>query len=324
MPTSIARSLDINITKVAGASIGGGRRDNFYFCQLEHFPAEDRWFLSALKRVKDDHYLDGNEAIKGWLEKANIKKFMVDFPLTSAHCDVCNLNCPGANECADEKVIQVRQMIDELLNTDSLSHLNDPKKYERDRNLKDQYSSDSVLKLKNTKYLMSRSFKRKLKKGYLPYWNRPIDFWIWCEYHDQLLNFFKGAFDSFGNVSLMLLSRFRYLSRHFPTELDVLEASVHICLIELCRKGIVAEKDIKLLSNLEEGATARYRIIQSLEKKLKIFIYDNDLDCLCEKPKAFDSFLLALVGQQAELTKVVSLPSWTEGLGTRFRIPTFN
>ena len=37
----------------AGMSLGGGKRENFFFRLLEHFPKEDRWFLTSLKQVKD-------------------------------------------------------------------------------------------------------------------------------------------------------------------------------------------------------------------------------------------------------------------------------
>jgi len=39
---------------VAGMSLKGGRKDNFYFCLLEHYPEKDRWFLRSLLHVKDE------------------------------------------------------------------------------------------------------------------------------------------------------------------------------------------------------------------------------------------------------------------------------
>ena len=39
---------------IAGMSIRGGRRDNFYLCLLEYYQESDRWFLGSLLPVRDE------------------------------------------------------------------------------------------------------------------------------------------------------------------------------------------------------------------------------------------------------------------------------
>ena len=53
-------------------------------------------------------------------------------------------------------------------------------------------------------------------------------------------------------------------------------------------------------------------MIKKIETNLNIFIYNHDLDILVKNPRAFDSFLLALAGQNVLQKKNLKLPDWTE------------
>ncbi len=200
-----------------------------------------------------------------------------------------------------------------------------PKKYEQERNKADEvvYNRD-IFSKETSDHMLSRSFKRKLKKGFLPYWNRTLDFWVWKYYYDQILETFNTSFDSFGNVSLMILSRFSYIRRHFPKTLELFEANQQIILIELLRARIIQKKDIDLLSDIELGTEARIDLMKKIENKLDIFIYDHDLEILVKNPRAFDSFLLALAGQNVLQNKNRELPDWTRPKETKFIIPNFD
>ena len=52
-------------------------------------------------------------------------------------------------------------------------------------------------------------------------------------------------------------------------------------------------------------------------------IYNHDLEILVKNPRAFDSFLLALAGQNVLLKKNRELPDWTMPEETKFIIPDF-
>lgn len=308
---------------VAGMSLRGGRRDNFTFCLIEFFPDQNRWFLKSLLQVKDEEGVDGDEAIRAWIEEFELKEIVVDFPLSLPACHLCSLACPGLNLCPVPAVKKVRESILDNLQKDADLQKANPKKYEQERNKADEIDfSRDVLAKPTHEHLLSRSFKRRLKKGYVPYWNRPLDYWIWLNYYDQLLDVFNISYDSFGNTSLMTQSRFTYLRRHFPDDLKLFEGHVQVTLIELLRAKIIDKRDIVQLSDIELGVEARLDIIKKIETHLKVFIYDHDLEILVKNPRAFESFLLAIVGQNIHLSQNQKIPEWAIETSS-FVVPKF-
>lgn len=306
--------MDTN--NIGSLSMKGGRNDNFYFCLLEYYPDSKRWFLKSLLPVKDEEVNHNDDAIHAWINNYDVKQLVVDFPLSKP-----------AIECASEaekKIDVVQEKIKNLLDEDQKLINENPKKYEQERNKADEivYNRD-IFSKETAHHLLSRSFKRRLKKGFLPYWNRTLDFWVWKYYYDQILEMFNTSFDSFGNVSLMVLFRFNYIKRHFPKELELFEANAHIIIVELLRSKIILKKDVELLSDIELGYETRLETIKKIESKLDIFIYNHDLEILVKNPRAFDSFLLALAGQNVLLKKNRELPDWTMPEETKFIIPDF-
>ena len=55
----------------------------------------------------------------------------------------------------------------------------------------------------------------------------------------------------------------------------------------------------------------------------KEYFYDNDLELLVKNPRAFDSFLLAIAGQNNLMNKSHELPEWSYPDETKFIIPKF-
>jgi len=303
----------------------GGRRDQFFFCLLEAYENEGRWFLKSLLQVKDEDGLSGDEAIRSWIEKYEVRQLVLDFPLSPAACAPCLLECPGSNLCPEPSVVEVRKRMQEIIDEDARLEKENPKKYEQDRNKDDLFDySRNIISKPATGYLMSRSFRRRMKKGFIPYWNRPVDFLIWCNYYNQLLEIFNLSFDSFGGTSLMVQSRFNYLRRHFPRDLDLFEANGSIVLIELLRAGLILKKDLYNLNDIEAGVEARLDIIKRIEDSLSIFIYEHDLELLLKNPRAFDSFLLAVAGQNKKKRLSQELPDWVKPEEVKFILPQFS
>jgi hypothetical protein len=310
---------------IAGMSLGGGRKENFYFCLMEYFADRDRWFLTTLKDVKDESSLDHDDTIMAWVDNYSIKQLVVDFPLTQPTCDSCDLECPGSNACHHPVVKKVREQMDELLLEDQDRLSANPKRYEQERVEDDKvHHSRSVMDKETHHHILSKSFKRKLKKGFIPYWNRPLDFWIWKHFYDQILNTFKVSYDSFGNVSVMLMKRFKYLMRHLPQELEMYESNTYITLLELHRFNILSKKQLLELQDITLGPMARLNIVQAIEKKCKIFIYENDLEIIVKNPKAFDSFILSVAGQSLVNRNTMEIPTFGEKRPTRFIVPQFS
>lgn len=311
---------------IAGMSIRGGRRDNFYLCLLEYYQESDRWFLGSLLPVRDEDEgnNEGDDIIRNWAQKYELNDVVVDTPLSAPACESCALDCPGAKRCPELAIREVKRKIDMLLLDDHRLTEKDPKQYERERNDDDLIDFSKDLMAKDThEHILSRSFKRRLRKGFLPYWNRPVDFWVWLYYYDALLKIFNFSYDSFGSTSLMLMSRFNYLRRHFPSDLRLHEGNTYLTLLELLRAKVITRTQLTDLNDLERSADAKREMIQAIEKNLNIFIYDNDLDLLIQDPRAFDSFLLAMTGQRLHLGKTRQLPAWALPTETGFVVPQF-
>ena len=310
---------------IAGMSLGGGRKENFFFCLLEYYPAEKRWFLSHLKQVRDEAPLDRDDAIMSWIEDHDLTQLIVDFPLSRPTCDNCELECPGIEVCHHPVVGTIRNEIQELLNADQKLQLENPKRYEQERVENNQIFYGKAFEDKSgASPILSRSFKRKLRKGFLPYWNRPIDFWIWKNYYDQILDNFNISYDSFGNVSIMLMNRFKYLRKHFPECLNIFESNIYITLLELFRAKAINQKMINNLQDLHSAPLAKLDIIRAIEKKLNIFIYEKDLEVIVKNPKAFDSFLLAVAGKSLVQDTNIKIPNLGDESNLNFVIPSFS
>jgi hypothetical protein len=309
--------------KFAGLSLSGGRKEKVYFCVLEHYENEDRWFLSDIRLLsKEDGFQKG--PISECVEEHGIKELIVDFPLNHPHCTYCKLDCPGEAKCSENSVSLVRDKITSFLQFDKSKSSGNPKKYEQDRHLRDEFKyRRDVLERKTREHLLSKPFKRRLKNGYLPYWNRPIDFWIWSEYYDQLLELFNFSYDSFGHTSLMHLNYFDYFKRHLPSDLKFYESSIYIILIELMKSSLISQKTLREYTDLDLGANSKLNIIKGLESGFEIFIYNKDMETLLKKRGAFDSFLLAIAGARLYKKQNIELPSWTDFQGTNFLVPQF-
>lgn len=314
------------VKNVAGMSLGGGRKENFFFSLLEYYPEKKRWFLKSLHQVKDEEIRDRDEIITSWVHQYGLKQLVVDFPLSRPPCEEsCLTNCKNAHECPRTQVIEVRSEMECLLEEDARQYKENPKKYEQQRQSAQEIDySRNILKKNTDEHMLSKSFKRKLRKGFVPYWHRPIDFWVWKNYYDQLLEVFKISYESFGNVSVMLLARLNYLLRHLPQDLTMYESNVQICLLELYRARVIGKSVLLQLFDLDLAGSAREQIIMNIERHMGIFIYENDLDTIIRNSQAFDSFILSVVGQRMLMNGLREIPQWGNTDGGNFIVPSFH
>ena len=315
----------MNKKNIAGMSLKGGRKDQFYLCLIEHYDDSNRYFLRSLNEAGDQSDKSGNEVITKWVQELSLEDLVVDFPLSPPSCNTCQLDCPGSLNCIDPFVLDVKKMIKKNLETDLLTNTKNPKKYEYKRNSDDEIEHGRDIFKKNSgEHIISRSFKRRLKRDYLPYWNRPLDYWVWLHCYDQLLDVFNISYDSFGTTSLSLLFRFQYLKRHLPSSLKLHESNIFIILIELLKSKIITHGHLDKHLDIKKGAGARLEIIESIEKKLDIFIYENDIEILIKNRSAYESFLLAVSGLSLHNKTNLKTPAWTKPDETNFLIPSFD
>ncbi|MCO4793257.1 MAG: hypothetical protein KC493_06085 [Bacteriovoracaceae bacterium] len=314
--------VELETKNIAGMSLKGGKKNQFFFSLLEYFEDQERWFLKSLLQVRDEKEMHGDDAIRSWIDKYQLKQLVVDVPLSyPAYHEQSKVHL----QKEQESVAKVLQMMEDFIKEDERRRVSNPKKYEQERNIDDTFNfHKDVMSKEPHVHILTRSFKRKLKKGFVPYWNRTVDFYIWMYYYDQLLDLFNVSYDSFGNTSLLNQFRFDYLRSHFPSSLELFEGNFQIALIELLRSGIILNKDIQGLSDLEEVVEARFDIIEKIETSLNIFIYDHDLEILVKNPRAFESFILSVIGQNSQLEKNRKLPEWALPERTKFLVPSFS
>ncbi len=272
---------------IAGIGVGSGRKESFYFSVLEFFEKENRWFLKTCQQLREFEYPETEDSLLAWINDFDLSTVIVDFPLSMPPCFDCKLDCPGSVKCPEPEVIAKRKTIEDLLRDDQDKIENNPKKYEKER-------------LNNSSLLLSKSLKRKLRKGFVPYWNRVEDVDLWIDYHDDLMSFFKKGLSSFGNENSIQVLRFKYLERHFPKSVKVLETNYEVALIELKRHKVISSKDLALLGTFDSSDLARESIVKKIEKKFDLFIYEKDRETLIKRPRAFKSLLLTLAGLETQ------------------------
>ena len=302
---SLVVDRDPNHT-VAGLSMKGGQKENFFLCLIQYFPQYSRWSLTKLSQVKD-YPIGGDNTLKGWVKEHDLRHLILDFPLEQPACLSCDLICPGTQDCIHPAIQKIRSQIHQTLEADEKLYDENPKEYER---LRHEMELTYVHKLKRPHELISKSFKRRLKKGITPYWHRGIDLWIWARYYDIFLSFFKTSYDSLGGSSLMLMNRFEYIKRHLPKSVSLWESDPRLMLLELLGHDIIKERYLRGIGQLDEARISRKAILKNIEIKLKVFIYESEQQILEENLKAFDSFLLALSGIFLQKKWIHELPPW--------------
>lgn len=302
----------------SGICFLGGKKDNFYLAVLEYFADQSRWFLKEVKVASDLKIHPKEDLLLSHILENKLESLVVDFPLTKPACLTCDLDCPGIALCPHPEVKDSRDLIAQLTVQDF--SVRTGKQYENDRVGEKNRLSEKLA----WEYQQSKSFKRRLKKGFNPYWNRPIDVLIWCHYYDLLLNVFNYSYDSFGNVSLKLMNQFHYLSKHFPPSLEIFESNSYIILIELYRHKIISAKTIKDLNFMDTAPQAQMTIINAIEKAFQLFVYEKDVELLVRKPKAFESFLLALVSLKKFENKTFNLAQDFSLDVNKFIVPDFS
>lgn len=313
----------MNLTP-AGISLTSSKNDDFYLTYFEKMEGDTSRFKLHLK---DQHDSEGNThdlILVKHLKDTKIKTAIFDFPLTKSLCFACTLTCPGSELCPQEPIRKVREIIDSLLEEDAKIYKSNPKKYEVDRKSDDIIDWESDLLAKRTdEHVLSKAFKRRLKRGLSPYANRPIDFWVWQHYYDAYLSAFQTSFDSFGDVSFIHLAYYEYWQKHLPKDLILKETAPQLVLLELYRAEFIDKKQLLTLSDIHQAPLSRLDIVRALSHRLHLVITETQLDKLVRHPRAFTSFILAISGIKLDSHRFYDLPRYTEPEKTHFFVPYF-
>lgn len=310
--------------KVAGVYFYGGKASQFIACVFEYFGPGNRWVL-------DNLYFSSNTekcfsgSFDTWAKENKITDLVVNFPVDQTYCHSCQLECPGESDCPQKGVLQIKGVIDDILNKDQSFEKSNPKEYERKRNKEEEVIPRYVPfeKGKENK-LLTKGLRKRLRKGYTPYWNRPIDVFVWLNYYDELSQIFNYSYDSYGHTSLMTVKRFDYLKKHLR-DISVWESNIQIGLLELLRYEILGHEDLYGLKFVDEfSVSLRKNIVSKIEQNLNIFIPNEDSAVLTFDPKAINALILSLAGLAKVQNQILQLPNWCKNAHPSFIVPTYS
>jgi hypothetical protein len=220
---------------VLSIHFGANKKESNYYCLLERPAHSERWFLKHLSEFNEDDHRE-SELLGKLADKGCLSALVSDIPLTRPLCQSCSLVCPGADRCAHPEFLAATQHIESVLEKEKKLELANPKAYER-------------LRLAGDRALLGRGLKRRFKKGLRPYWNRPVDAWVWENYFEQMLEFFGSSYDSFAQTSPKKLFLYEYWKRHVPEDVPIYEGQMQLVLLELLRSEVIDEDDLELLSS---------------------------------------------------------------------------
>ena len=300
----------MNSKKVRAIHFSGGKSGQYTGVQLEFFEKNNRWALTSLFSTDDIGARHREDSLIDWMKENPADFTVVNVNDSHPICETCTLSCPGEKSCPQEEVVDVRRKISEILQSDLEHEKKSPKEYERKREGQDSFPNNREIFFKDQLSIpLDKPFKRKLKNGYAPYWNRPIDFFVWSHFYTPLMKLFNYSFDSYGRSSLMLNYKFTYLKKRLGPSEQFLESNIYVVLLQLLKSKKISKKTLDgLRFDDEEFIDNKMKLIQELEKNLGIFIYEIDEDLLLTVPRAIMALLLGISGISKSLSKNLETP----------------
>jgi len=294
--------------RIAGASLTTGKWEDAYFCALHFYPEQKRWAVKSLHTFQQNDFLQGPP----------LQSMVVDLPLSVGLCP------EHGHALSPKSASEIQQKLSRLLDEDAIFAKTHPKKYEQERKRDELIDfKKHLLDAKPTTAQLSVTFKRKLKKGFIPYLHRPIDAWVWLHYFDAMAKVFNVTFDSYGHASVPLLQRFAFLRGQLSSDCSFFETSIWILILELYRADLLSKKQLLYERKGEDAIRFRSHVIETLEANLGLFIYDQDLTTLVKQPRAFASFLLATAGLRRHQGDLYEIPKWALEQSDQFFVPHF-
>lgn len=312
--------------KIAGVYFHSGKTSQFIACVLEYFSPGKRWVVDKI-HFSNDGAKGFGESFEGWVKENKISDLVLNFPTTGTICDSCELVCPGEENCSHPVIKEMKNVSHEFLRQDTIFEKESPKDYERERNKQNEYDHHRTPFSRSEtgkKVPLSKSLKKRLRRGFIPYWNRPIDLYIWLNYYDELIQVFNYSYDSFGHSSLMNIKRFHYLSKHL-FGVNILEANIYVNFLELLKAGYLSPEDLFGMKYVDEfSVSLRKNIVTKIEQNLNIYIKNEDSAMLTFDPRAINAFILSLSGIASLDDKTLTLPHWCRENNSNFIVPVYS
>ena len=96
-----------------GLSISGGKSDKSCLAVLDFYPEQKRIFLSRLhEKIRSEEFISADFKIIEMIEqlREDTKYLAIDSPLTLPKCVVCELKCPGYENCGESEIKWMRKI----------------------------------------------------------------------------------------------------------------------------------------------------------------------------------------------------------------------
>ena len=286
------------------------------YCLLEFFHQTQRWFVTSIKSLEIN-------SLFSFLNGENIDLLIVDCPLSPPFCAGCSLDCLNSQECDNDDFKTMNLLIDDLFLQDEEEYKKNPKEYEYKRQDQKRDWKKDFLWNDFVDHTLTKSLKRRLKKGLVPYWNRSIDLWIWLSYGDLMQNYFKKTYNSYGHMSLSFYLFNQFIQKKLKADYNIYEANFYLILLELTRANVLGMKELKFSREEKIKVNERKILIEKVENFFKIFIYNEDINKMSEDEKSFEAFMLSLTGYCLFKKQTKKFPEWPQIEKTPFIIPSF-
>jgi len=178
----------------------------------------------------------------------------VDAPLNFPPCIFCELHCPGTLKC---EVPEVQWLRNELQKRIALPR------------------------------------KGKRLKPITPYSERPVDVYLRRFVPEGFGQIALG--EALGSSMAVKAARIHYLKKHFHKKQvhSLVEVNPTISLVCLRNEFDLSDRDLKYYRDLNNGAAVRMRILDRINEKSTVFLYEKDLNTLVASIPAFYAFICA-------------------------------
>lgn len=131
--------------------------------------------------------------------------------------------------------------------------------------------------------------KKRPKKPFTPYTQRPIDLYL-AQVEDENLE----VQHTMGANLAPLAARAMYLKRRIAT--PCLEVFPRLAVWRIGLELKVSKAQLRVYRNSIGGEEARRIFLHALTEKAGLFLYQQDFKILCDNPHAFDALISAWVG----------------------------
>lgn len=260
------RSAEVGKTpfqRYLGLSLSGGKSDKSCLAVLEIYPDQKRIFLSRLhEKIKTEETISADGKILRMIEEL----------------------LPDSRAIAFDAPLNLPQCLDCPIACKGYETCPDPQvKWMR-------------------KIDQAAQAKKRPKKSFTPYTQRPIDLYL-AQVEDENLE----VQHTMGANLAPLAARAMYLKKRIP--LEAIEVFPRLAVWRIGLELKVSKSQLRVYRNSIGGEEARRVFLHALAEKAGLFIYQQDLKALCENPHAFDAFISAWVAFLREQEKTEAPPA---------------